>query len=267
MITRRADLADAAAPPASTAEFPLATVIERIPLPGGTTLELAALAREVTPEDDAAAVDADMADLAARAAAWVAAGATDAVEPPVTIPLYGTLLVWSLRRAAVVGPPDRLPQMQAAVMEFAAHDADLRDAERLIAESMPHVDSDARFAFAFDEAALPHRGELADRFRQAVSIRRRLALLAPAVDRPAPQPPTFAGQLGERLRDRTRIVERLEFAVDQADLLERVYSACGDRASDFVVARRHLTLEWVIIILLAAEVLLVAVDLLGARAT
>ena len=85
------------------------------------------------------------------------------------------------------------------------------------------------------------------------------------VQRPAPQPPTLAGQLGERLRDRTRVLDRIEHAVEQADLLERVYAGCGDRVAELVASRRHLPLEWVIILLLAAEVVLITIDILAAR--
>ena len=57
----------------------------------------------------------------------------------------------------------------------------------------------------------------------------------------------------------------VDVAVEQADLLERVYSGCGDRVAEFVSSRRHLTLEWVIILLLAAEVVLITIDLLANR--
>ena len=40
---------------------------------------------------------------------------------------------------------------------------------------------------------------------------------------------------------------------------------CGDRLAEYVSSRRHLTLEWVIILLLAAEVVLITIDLLAAR--
>jgi uncharacterized Rmd1/YagE family protein len=71
--------------------------------------------------------------------------------------------------------------------------------------------------------------------------------------------------VGERLRDRTRLAERLEHAVERADLVERVYAACGDRIGDFAISRRHSALEWVIILLLAAELVLLCVDLLAGR--
>ncbi len=264
MITTHHDQTAATVGPAATAGLPPDAALERIGLPCGETIELACIARSAADADDAVAHDTEIADIVAGAAAWAGDDPTDAVT---VVPLYGTHVIWSPGRAVLVGPAERLPQMRAAVGEFAGHDAELRGIESRIAEALAHVDADAPLAFEFDAPALPRRGELAARFSQAVSLRRRLSLLAPAVQRPAPQPPTLAGQLGERLRDRTRIVERLETAIDQADLLERVYGGCGDRVSEYATSRRHATLEWVLIVLLATEVILLAVDLLAARTT
>jgi uncharacterized Rmd1/YagE family protein len=62
------------------------------------------------------------------------------------------------------------------------------------------------------------------------------------------------------------VVDRLDHAGEQADLLERVYSGCGDRVAEFVSSRRHAALEWVIILLLAVEIVLITVDLLATHA-
>lgn len=241
------------------AGLPSGATIERLSLADGGTLELAVLA---VPVVDAAAHDAVAADMLASGVIWAT---TAPHEPPLTVPLYGTHVTWSPRRAVAIGPADRLPAMRAAILEFTDREAELRDIERRLAGLLGHVDGDALLAFGFDEASLPRRQELAGRFREAVSLRRRLAVLAPALHRPAPQPPTLAGQLGERLRDRTRLVERLEHAVEQVDLVERVYGVCGERSADFLISRRHATLEWIIIVLLAAELVLVTVDLLATR--
>lgn len=257
MITTHQPFRDA---PRITAEgLPSDTSIERLPLAGGGVAELALV---TLPAVDAADHDALIADLVARATSWVNAAAAGG-DPPLVAPLYGTHVIWSHGRAVALGPADRLPAMRAALTDFASREAELRDIEWRIASGLEHVESDAPLAFEFDEQALPRRRELAGRFREAVSLRRGLAVLAPVIHRPAPQPPTLAGQLGERLRDRTRVVERLEHAVDQADLLERVYTGCGDRVAEYVSSRRHATLEWVIILLLVVEVVLLTVDLLA----
>lgn len=249
----------APAMPPTDGGLPHDATIERLPLADGGVFEVAVLAG---PTVDAAEHDAAAADLVGRAVTWAAATAG---EPPLAVPLYGTHVVWSPRRGVAIGPADRLPAMRAALVEFADREAELRDVERRLGGLLEHIDGDAPLAFEFDEVALPRRRELAARFREGVSLRRRLAMLAPAVQRPPPQPPTLAGQVGERLRDRTRLVERLEHAVEQAELVDRVYAGCGERAAEFVTSRRHATLEWVIILLLAAEVVLITVDLLATR--
>ncbi|MFM8892393.1 MAG: hypothetical protein ACKOTB_12365, partial [Planctomycetia bacterium] len=100
-------------------------------------------------------------------------------------------------------------------------------------------------------------------YREAVSIGRRLALLAPAVHTPPLHPPTLASQVGERLRERARLVERHEFAVAQADLAERVSESCSHRAGDARVARQQTALEWAIVVLLLIQSVLLVVDLLA----
>mgnify|MGYP006268284073 CR=1 FL=1 len=241
----------------ASAGAPTGATVERRSLADGGTLELAVLA---APAVETAAHDAAAADMLSCSVTWVAEAPG---EPPLSVPLYGTHVVWSRQRAVVIGPSDRLSAMRAAVLEFADREAELRDIEHRLAGLLEHVDGDAHLAFEFDEASLPRRQELAGRFREAVSLRRRVAMLAPALHRPAPQPPTLAGQVGERLRDRTRLVERLEHAVEQADLVERVYGGCGERSAEFVTSRRHATLEWVIILLLAAEMVLITIDMLA----
>jgi hypothetical protein len=239
--------------------LPPGAVVERVTGGAGMVLELACLPLPITPPADH---DDAVAEIVGLAGVWVAAGAA---APILKVPLHGTHLVWSPGRAVAIGSADRLDALRSAVVDFTRVEAEVREIERRIASGLEHVDADASVAFVCDEAALPRRRELADRFREAVSLRRRLAVLAPAVHQPAPQPPTLAGQMGERLRDRSRLAERLDHAVDQADLLERVYAGCGDRVAEFVISRRHATLEWVIILLLVAEVLLFTVDLLARR--
>jgi hypothetical protein len=243
----------------SDAGVPVGATVERLSLTDGGTLELAVLA---APAVDAATHDAVAADMIASSVAWATMSPD---EPPLTVPLYGNHVVWSRRRTVVIGPADRLSSMRAAVLEFAQREAELRDIERRLAGLLAHVDGDAHLAFTFDEASLSRREELAGRFCEAVSLRRRVAMLAPALQLPAPQPPTLAGQVGERLRDRIRLVERLEHAVEQADLVERVYGSCGERSAEYMTSRRHATLEWVIILLLAAETVLITIDMLASR--
>ncbi len=249
--------------------LPAGATVERLEIYRGESLELLVIpgAEPIATVDQQS--DA-IAHVAAVATTWVdAAGASGDAVPraagprPVSVPLYGCHVVWSPRRAAVMGPPGRLADLRAALAEFAGCEAELRDAERRAATLLDGIDADAAVAFAIDVWPAGRRDGLTARYREAVSIRRQLALLAAAVHAPPVHPPTLAAQLSERLRDRTRLSERHEHAVDKADLAERVTEACGSRAAELAIARRQLALEWAIIVLLVAQTALLMVELLA----
>ena len=242
------------------AGMPAGTTQQRVALPGGERLDLLVVPLAEPALDEPAADDA-LAALAERTLAWVA----PATGAALAIPLYGTHVTWSAGRAAVIGPPPRLEPLRTALGEFATIECRLRQIEDGLAALAPHVQEDAALAFEFTERGLPRRGELQARFCQAVSLRDRLAALAPELHRPPSYPPTLATQLGERLRERSRIVERAEFAAARAEIVAGVYEGCGQRAADFVLARRQNGLEWTIIILLVVQTLLVVAALLAAR--
>jgi hypothetical protein len=258
----------------SASGLPDAAACEQVSLPTGESLEFLSLPVP-DPIGDAPrpAVDA-VAHLAAVAASWAAAQALDAggasrpTSPAfVQVPLYGCHVIWTPARAAAIGPPERLDDLRCALIEFAAREAELRDAERRTATLLDGIEADAALAFATDQRLLARRDDLAARYREAVSVRRRLAVISPAVHAPAVHPPTLAAQLSERLRDRTRLAERHEHAVEQADLAERVTEACGSRATELTIARRQLGLEWAIVVLLVVQTALLLVELLGAQGT
>jgi hypothetical protein len=245
------------------AGLPGTAVIRRLHLPrGGVPLDLLAVPAET--DDDLTAVepivrawltdDAQTAAVAERSAA-------------VVVPLYGCLVAWTPGRAAIVGPTTRLDHLEAAVADFSAREADLRDAEQRAASLLDTVETDATEAFAIDESTPRRREALTVRYREAVSVGRRLALLAPAVHAPPIHPPTLASQLGERLRERTRQAERHELAVSRVELAERVTESCGQRAADAGIAARQMALEWAIVVLLVVQTALLTVDLLARRGT
>jgi hypothetical protein len=236
--------------------------LRRLSLPGDNVLELLAVTTET---DDVAAATAD----AARA--WLTerqpGTAVAAAPSAVVVPLYGCLVAWAPGRAAIVGPTGRLDQLESAVADFATREAELRDAERRAALLLDEVEADAAEAFTIDASSPLRRENLSGRYREAVSVGRRLALLAPAVHAPPVHPPTLASQLGERLRERARLAERHELAVGRVELAERVTESCGQRATDAGIAARQTALEWAIVVLLVVQTSLLVVDLLARGST
>lgn len=248
-----------AAPPRH--ELPAMARIQRLTVGPDQVLELASVP---LPGD---ADDATIADAAASVGRWVAAAVGPGGPPVVTLPLYGCHVAWAAGRGGVVGPPARLGDLTTALVDFVAREGELQVIEAQVDGLLMTLDTDAPFAFECDDRGLGRRPELAARFRAAIDARRRLALLAPGVHPPPVHPPTLVAQVGERLRERSRLVERLDRATERSELAERVYEACGQRVSESGIARRQLGLEWTIVILLVIQTVLLLVDLLASRAS
>jgi len=182
---------------------------------------------------------------------------------PVVIELYGGLVVWTPQRAAVAAPAGRVEKATGAVCEFAATAAELAAIEREVAAAWQDYETDlpAGFTGSSDSRRVL---ELEARYRRSMSLAGRLSRLSPRIHLPAEHPPTLAGQFGERLRDRCRLADREEFIDDQLEAIIRLYETCAQRTSDRLLAHREYVLIWVIVLLLAAEMVLLLVDLLAA---
>jgi uncharacterized Rmd1/YagE family protein len=94
-----------------------------------------------------------------------------------------------------------------------------------------------------------------------------MSRIVPLIVQPAQYPPTLESQLHERLRERLRQEDRLEVLERQLDVFQRVYEMCGQRSSDFMVARSGHILEWIIIFLLAIQLIMAILDYLPTATT
>lgn len=243
--------------------LPITARIRRVMVPPGRAFDLLVVPAEGDP--------AGSGEWAEQARLWAAAAGALPDQPaahpavPVMIPLYGCHVIWSPARGVVLGPTDRLDQLQTTLLDFAGREGELADLERRGGGLLTATETDAPAVFEFDEREHERRAELASRFQEAVAVRRGLAALGPAVHVPPVHPPTLASQLAERLRDRTRLAERHELATNRADFVLQIYEACGQRASEFRIARRQMGLEWAIIVILLAQMALMVVELVTSR--
>ncbi len=71
---------------------------------------------------------------------------------------------------------------------------------------------------------------------------------------------SLAHQLGARLRERARVEDRLEALTAQLEVYDRVYDLCAQRISEHRTSKREQALEWVIICLLAADTILLLIE-------
>ncbi len=202
---------------------------------------------------------------------WVAEQPADRprhrIELPVLLRLYNVDLVWSPSRSAAIAADDRFGSIREAITDFTSLEAELAAIEDGIATAWPAYEADLPYAYGFSDSSIALRDTLLARYRSIKSLQGKLARLTKRIMQPAPQPPTLAGQIGERLRERLRVEDRDEAADGELEVLSDHYDACGQRASDFMIARREQMLSWIIIVLLATETLLFAIDLLSNAGT
>ena len=255
-VRQKAILVHVEAVPANASSLGAASSSDCAPIPFG---QLQILTIPSTGLDDP--------QVLAAARSWVERGGPENERRCLPILLQGAQIFWSPGRTAVIAPSDRMVAVRGAIIEFCFFEAELRGIENEIGERWPQLETDTPLAFEFREQAVPRRKELMQRFQQVILMRSRLARMAPHIECPPIYPPTLASQVGERLREKSRLTDRLQFIREQIEVFERVYELCGQRASDFMSSRTSHTLEWVIILLLAAETILLVVDLLSAAGT
>jgi hypothetical protein len=150
------------------------------------------------------------------------------------------------------------------ILEATRHERELQCIEHGVAEYWPMIESDALLAFAFNEKSIARQEELQARLQRALVLRVRLVRIAPYLLAPLEHPPTLASQVAERMRERLCTASRYEALGGQLDTIRDTHDMCAQRASDFLIARTGHQLEWVIILLLAAQLLLWIFEYLSA---
>jgi hypothetical protein len=183
------------------------------------------------------------------------------------ISLHGVDILWINSRAVIHAPQEKLATVRKALIEFAFVERELAGVEDAITNSWASLENDAPLAYQFKEQAVSRKEALGERFRNIIAVRARLSKLIPLAVQAAQYPPTLESQTAERLRERMRIEDRLDVAERQIEAFERVYDMCGQRSSDYMLARSGHILEWIIIILLAVQTILTVIDLMPSTGT
>lgn len=200
-------------------------------------------------------------------AAFPGSSTTFALPRSILLTLHGARLLWRPGRIAVFAPTERLATILPAIVEASIRESELRSLEQAIETRWGQVGSDSALAFSFGERDVRRRTELSQRFQELVALRTRLVRLTPHIEVPHVFPPTLASQIAERLRERTRMSDRLELLEGKLEAQERVYELCGQRASEFMLARTGHHLEWAIILLLLTQTALLVIELLSSGKT
>ncbi len=172
------------------------------------------------------------------------------------------LVTWRPGRAVIQGAADHVEPLLAALVDFNYYEAELRRLEQELADFWQALEEDAPLAYDVTQADMVRHKEVGFRMEQTLRRRMRHVRLEPHLYRPAAHLPAAARDLGERLRGEARIEDRLEILDGQIETCESVYELSSQRISEFRAARQGFILESVIIVLLAAETVLLLVEML-----
>jgi hypothetical protein len=212
------------------------------PEPGGDTLQVVL----VSPGEAEA-------DLARRLEA-------SAEVEPIGVKLRGMELLWRPGRAVLECEPEQADLLLLALAEFAHYEGELRRMEDEIARGWGELEQDKGLAFDVTSADLRRSDAVGE--RMAATLRRRMRLARMEAHLLAPDTRlTAAGQrLGEMLREKAQMEARAETVDGQIEVFEHIYEMSAQRMGEYRAARQSSILEWIIVVLLAAEALLMAVQ-------
>jgi hypothetical protein len=181
-------------------------------------------------------------------------------SPPVLVKIRGVELMWLPGRAVLQCDPEQTEPLLSALAEFAYYEGELRRIETEIVGAWAELEQDKGLAFAVTKADLKRSEAVGGRMSRALERRIKMARIEPHLYEPDAGLPAAGRKLGEELREKARIESRLETVDAQVEVFENIYEMSGQRMGEFRAAAEEHVLEWIIIVLLAGELLLLLVQ-------
>lgn len=184
---------------------------------------------------------------------WLDSGDIVSTQPRVVIKSRAAELTWRPGRMVLRCERDQINSMLKALVEFHYFENELRKIESEIAAGWSDLKQDRRLAFQVSDRDLERSENIGNRMEQTLERRMRHVRIEPRLYLPGLQLSFAAQKLGEELRERTRIEGRCESVDSQIEVFEHVYEMASQRLGEFRDARHGHKLEWIIILLLASE--------------
>jgi hypothetical protein len=201
-------------------------------------------------------VIASLQDAKHGLAEWADVRTNADAAPPVYVRYRGVELLWQTGRAVLLCDSEQVDLLLPAVAEFAHYEAELRRIEREIAAAWIEIEQDKTLAFDVTSADLRRSNVVGARMDGTFQRRIRFARIEPHLGRPDATMPAAAQKLGEELRGKVDIEARAEIVDGQLEVFEHIYEMASQRMGEYKAARQGHIMEWVIIVLLGAEALL-----------
>jgi hypothetical protein len=202
--------------------------------------------------------DRDAGRIAGRAETWLTGDAEDIQVTTVTGEVGKIRLCGS--RAVIRAADDGAEDLLDAVVEFGFLNAELQRLESALLPIQTGAPGDVRFAYRIRQSDQHQWDRLGEVMEQLAQLRLSFARLEPLMGSPTPTLQVEGRRAMSGLLSRTRTLDRLEAFSDRLEACEDLYEGAIDRITDHRWYRKGNLLEIAIVVLLAAEALLLLVD-------
>ncbi|MCY2973656.1 MAG: hypothetical protein NTW52_03195 [Planctomycetota bacterium] len=230
--------------------------------PGPNALDVLVWPLSIKPPPTLLSSKRNSTDVAEKPNEWFDAVVDESRLPSIVVKMRGAEVTWRPGRALLQCEPEQTASLLKAIIDFNYFENELRKIESEIAAGWADLEVDKRLAYQVTPSDLECSEIVGRRIDQTLQRRIRHARIEPHLYAPNLQL-TLAGQkVGEELREKANIEDRSETVDSQMEVFEHVYEMGSQRMGEFRDSRQGHTLEWVIIILLGSEVILLIADML-----
>ena len=192
---------------------------------------------------------------------WMHRGGLSGGQPTVELMLRSERILWRPGQALLIGPPERLQEVLPGLIEFAFYESELRKLEGEIESDWPTVEADADLTHSVTSAGLERRSHVDEMTLCTTRRRMRFARLEPCLEKASIALTGPARRLATELAMQAEVIDRLGWLDDRIEVCEDLYELANDRLSEFTYFHREFRLELWIIVLLVAEVVIMAAEL------
>lgn len=196
---------------------------------------------------------------------WLRDGSSGGQSAGNSVKVGEAFILWRPRRIVVAygggQGAGQLQELLECVADFAFAEGLLSGLEREVLQGWTGVEEDTPLAYKIGKADLARDEEVGRRAKSVLELRIRHVRTEPLVLRGPARAGRLASDVGEGLREEARFEERLEALDGQIEAQEYVYELASQRFGEFRHAREGFLIEVIIVALLAAEVVLLLLDL------
>lgn len=172
-------------------------------------------------------------------------------------------VIWTAQRALVIGAPDRLPEVKAAVQLFTRLEAELRAIEHAAHEGLCSAEGDVTLTHAVKASDLAQQARVGAMTQRAHLNRIRLTRLETMLAQPSQGLPGSSRRMLSEMTQQAEFADRLRAVDDQIEVAQDIYDTVNDRLTEFSHFLREYRVEILIVVMLALEAGLVLWDMFG----